>query len=291
MAWSYQYRIAKLVVQVDSDSDVCESDMQKFLCLYEAVQGLQSDLTFRVSKLKTSYTFQLIHADGRQEMLWASNNAAEISAALEIHLYSQLIQLLDERDIVSIHASVLNVRNHAVMFAGVSGAGKSSICTAGLLDGAAYVSDEFTLLDAQGLVHPFPRPMQWEHPTHPAFDREALEASTVLDADYLDFPAATGEMARCYLWHPRHVQREVLPLKVVVLHEYKAALNKVEIAEIPRHEALMALPEHLHIQHGFSKDLPRLNQRIPLTCKFYRLHFSDVKDAWSLIEKEVSQHL
>ncbi len=291
MAWLYQYRIAKVVVQVDSDSHVCEHDMQKFLCLYEQVQGLKPDLTFRVLETKTLYKFVLLREHGQEEILWTSRDATEISAALEIHLYGQLVRLLDSRDIVSIHSAALNIDGCAVMFAGVSGAGKSSICTAGLLDGAAYLSDEFTLLDEQGLAHPFPRPMQWEHPTHPVFDRKVLVSSGYFDADYLVFPAATGETARCDLWHPRHVQRETLPLVAIVLHQYKEGVMGVKIQEIPRHEALVDMLKHLHIQHGLSKDLPRLNQRISSTCKFYRLYFSDVQQAWVNVKNRILQQL
>ncbi len=287
MPWLYQYKIASCVVQIDSDSEACKQDMQKFLCLYEAVEGYVADLTFHVRKLDSVYRFVFVLPDGREEVLWESIDAREVSAALETHLYTRLVQFLDEKDVVSIHSSVLNIHDVAIMFAGVSGAGKSSICTAGLLDGAAYLSDEFTLLDKQGFAHPFPRPMQWEHPTHPAFDRESIETSGLIQSDYFDFPAATGGIARCHLWHPKHIQREALHLKFVVLHQYQADLNGVQCSEIPRHKALMALPEHLHVQHGLGKDLPRLNQRIGMDCKFYRLNFSDVHQAWQSIKKQV----
>ncbi len=287
MTWLYQYEIASCVAQIDSDSEACHQDMQKFLCLYEAVEGCVADLIFSVRKLDDGYRFVFVSSDGHEEVLWESKDAREITAALEIHLYSKLVQWLDKNNIVSIHSSVLNINDKAIMFAGVSGAGKSSICTAGLLDGAAYLSDEFTLLDKHGFVFPFPRPMQWERPTHPAFDRTNIEASGLIQANYFDFPAATGGTARCHLWHPKYIQREALPLKFVVLHQYQADLNGVQCVEIPRHEALMDLPEHLHVQHGLAKDLPRLNQRIDTSCKFYRLNFSDVHQAWQIIKKQV----
>ena len=286
MFWSYQYLIANAVVQVESDSASCEHDMQKFLCLYEAVQGQNADLIFRVQFLEKKFVFTL-HTEDAEEVLWMSEDAAEVSAALEINLYNKLVQYLNAKDIVSVHSAVLNINDKAIMFAGVSGAGKSSICTAGLLDGAAYLSDEFTLLDSRGFVHPFPRPMQWEFPTHPAFDRDEIEKSGLIDADYFDFPDAQGQPARCHLWHPKHIQRQPLPLTTVVLHQYKADISSVECFEIPRFEALSALPEHLHMQYGMAKDLPRLNQRIDKECKFYRLHFPDVLEAWKTVKRKV----
>ncbi len=287
MTWLYQYKIASCVVQIDSDTDACHQDMQKFLCLYEKVEYVSADMTFSIRKIDDAYTFVFILPNGHEEVLWTSKDVREVSAALEIHLYTRLVQFLDSKDIVSIHSSVLNINDAAIMFAGVSGAGKSSICTAGLLDSHIYLSDEFTLLDNNGYVLPFPRPMQWEHPTHPAFDGGDIEKTGLIKADYFDFPAATGGIARCHLWHPKHVQRECLPLKFVVLHQYQEDLNGVQCFEIARHEALLALPEHIHVQYGLAKDLPRLNQRIDASCKFYRLHFSDVHQAWQTIKQQV----
>ena len=287
MAWSYQYKIAGCVVDISSDSDACEHDMQKFLCLYKGVEGSRADLSFVVRNVGSGLSFVFISSEGDEEKLWVSDDAREITAALEIHLYSQLVQWLDKKNIVSIHSSVLNINDTALMFAGVSGAGKSSICTAGLLNDAAYLSDEFTLLDKDGFVHPFPRPMQWEHATHPAFDREAIEATGLIRADHFDFPAATGEEVRCHLWVPKHVQPENLPLRTVVLHQYKDDIEQVCLEKIARHEALSALPEHLHVQHGLATDLPKLNQRIPKDCQFYRLTFPDVHQAWATIKAAV----
>lgn len=289
MTWLYQYKIASCVVQIDSDTDACHKDMQKFLCLYERVEHAKADIIFSVRKVDMGYAFVFSLPSGYEEVLWQSKDAREISAALETHLYTRLIQLLDSKDMISIHSSVLNINDVAIMFAGVSGAGKSSICTAALLDKAAYLSDEFTLLDAQGLVHPFPRPMQWEHPEHPAFERQDILDTGLIDAAIFDFPAATGDMARCHLWYPKQVQRKALPLRYIVLHQYRSDIKETKLFEIPRHEALASLPEHLHIQHGLAKDLPKLNQRIPQACQYYRLYFPDVKQAWKVMKEEVLQ--
>jgi len=288
MSWSYQFQVAGLVIQVDSDSDACEQDMHKFIKLYEDVSEQDFDLRFSVIRQDGAYHFVSEDKHGASQQLWASQDAREVTAALEIHLYSQVVQELDKRGIQSVHSSLLSVAGQAVMFAGVSGAGKSSICTAGLLAGAKYFSDEFALLDKWGNAHPFPRPMQWEHETHPAFNRAEIEKSGLIVSDYFDFPDAQGGITRCFLWHPVHVQREALALKHIVLHQYDASLSQPKLAEIPRHEALMSLPEHLHVQRGMAIDLPTLNAKIHQDCKFYRLHFPNVFKAWELIEAELN---
>jgi hypothetical protein len=287
MAWLYQYHIAECVIQIDSDSYICEQDMRKFLCLYEPTQGKVPDLRFSIQAHDDIFSFVFMDVSGAEHMLWQSSDTTEITASLETHLYTRLVQYLDKQDILSVHSSVANIEGDAIMFAGVSGAGKSSMCTAALLDGSTYLSDEFTLIDHQGMVHPFPRPMQWEHPEHPAFKREDIEATGLIHADYFDFLAATGEIERCHLWHPQYIQRKPIPLKYIVLHQYDANVEDTEIIDIPRYEALSALPEHLHVHYGLAKDLPRLNQRISKDCKCYRLRFSNVNQAWQAIKKEV----
>jgi len=286
MAWVRQFRIANIVVQVGSDSPACEQDMAKFLCLYESVSGQEPQLIFQVCKQNQGYQFVAIDEARQQELLWQSDDTREISAALEIHFYRKTIEYLD-KDMASIHAALLHVDGKTCMFAGVSGAGKSSICTAGLLAGAGYFSDEFALLAKDGRVFPFPRPMQWEFAEHPAFNRQAIIDTGLISADYFDFPDAQGVETRCHLWHPKNIQRKPLPLTHVVLHQYRADMAKPELVAIPRHEALMALPEHLHIQRGMAVDLPMLNQRLNKDCKFYRLTFPNVFEAWALIEEEI----
>ncbi|MDQ6980589.1 MAG: hypothetical protein Q9M46_03860, partial [Ghiorsea sp.] len=187
--WCVQCRIAGVVIQVDADTTACQQDMWKFLKLYDQVEQQQPDLHFSVTCQQGVYHFSCIIGDQPSLQLWSSSDDREVSAALEIHFYSQLVQYLyQEKNILSIHAAVLGVNHQAVMFAGESGAGKSSICTAGLLSEASYLSDEFTLLAGDGYVYPFPRPMQWEYKEHPAFDREKIERTGLIAADYFDFP-------------------------------------------------------------------------------------------------------
>ncbi len=262
--------------------------MQKFLKLYDVVANQPFDLRFSVAYQDGIYHFVLEDNQGKKQQLWSSRDDREVTAALEIHLYSQVVQALDQQGIKSIHSALLSVGGQAAMFAGESGSGKSSLCTAGLLAGAAYLSDEFSLLDERGFVHAFPRPMQWERETHPAFERSNVESSGYITADSFDFPDAKGGITRCFLWHPAHIHRQPLVLKHVVLHQYDAGFNQAELIEISRHEALVCLPEHLHVQRGMAKDLPMLNARLHQDCKFYRLHFSNVFQAWELIEAELN---
>lgn len=60
---------------------------------------------------------------------------------------------------VFVHAGVVGQRGGALVVAGRSFSGKSSLVAALVGQGATYLSDEFAPLDESGLVHPYPRPL------------------------------------------------------------------------------------------------------------------------------------
>lgn len=60
---------------------------------------------------------------------------------------------------VFVHAGVVAQRGGALLVAGRSFSGKSSLVAALVRQGATYFSDEFAPLDESGLVHPYPRPL------------------------------------------------------------------------------------------------------------------------------------
>jgi hypothetical protein len=57
-------------------------------------------------------------------------------------------------DRIFVHAGVVAVGDRAILLPGMSFAGKSTLVAALVSTGATYLSDEFAVLDAAGLVHP-----------------------------------------------------------------------------------------------------------------------------------------
>jgi hypothetical protein len=101
------------------------------------------------------------------------NRGLELDMALmlldsQIRLYVGV----EAPDSVFIHAGVVGHRGAAIVVPGRSFAGKTMLVTALVRAGATYYSDEFAVLDAQGLVHPYAKPlslrgddqMQTDHP-------------------------------------------------------------------------------------------------------------------------------
>jgi len=64
------------------------------------------------------------------------------------------------RDRVFVHAGVVGWHGRALLVPGRSYSGKSTLVAALLRAGATYYSDEYAVLDSQGLVHPYARELK-----------------------------------------------------------------------------------------------------------------------------------
>jgi hypothetical protein len=93
------------------------------------------------------------------------DNAAVASAPQAIGLVPHIIRAVDDAVIQrlttmrAVHAGVVLLGERALLLPGMSHAGKSSLVTELLRRGATYFSDEYALIDAEGRVHPYPRPL------------------------------------------------------------------------------------------------------------------------------------
>jgi hypothetical protein len=85
------------------------------------------------------------------------------SANEAIHLVPDLIRTLDDAIVPrlttarAVHAGAVLWHEHALLLPGRTHAGKSSLVTELLRRGATYLSDEYAVIDSEGLVHPYPR--------------------------------------------------------------------------------------------------------------------------------------
>ena len=84
----------------------------------------------------------------------------ELDLALE-YLDSQLRVYIGRkaRDAIFVHAGVVAHRGRAIVLPAPSFAGKTTIVAALVRAGAIYYSDEFAVLDDDGLVHPYAKPL------------------------------------------------------------------------------------------------------------------------------------
>jgi hypothetical protein len=81
----------------------------------------------------------------------------ELFAILESEIRQSVAAEARER--VFVHAGVVGWRGRAILVPGRSRSGKTTLVAALVKAGAEYYSDEFAVLDAEGRVHPFPKPL------------------------------------------------------------------------------------------------------------------------------------
>ena len=84
----------------------------------------------------------------------------QLDVALEL-LDSQIRIYLGRRapDAIFIHAGAVSHRGVAVVMPGMSFAGKTTLVAALVRAGALYYSDEFAVIDREGFVNPYPKPL------------------------------------------------------------------------------------------------------------------------------------
>src|SRR5262249_37215640 len=71
------------------------------------------------------------------------------------------------RERIFIHAGVVGWHGRALLVPGRSYSGKSTLVAALLRAGASYYSDEYAVIDGQGLVHPYARDLKLRDGYHP----------------------------------------------------------------------------------------------------------------------------
>jgi len=224
----------------------------------------------------------LLVLNGTQK-IWQGNSAPETVAAFEIQLYTQVIQRIYPH-FLSLHAGCIAYEGEAWMFAGQSGAGKSSITTAALLHGCQYMTDEFSLLTEHGHISPMPRPMQWDEIEHPAFPHHLMLKSGCFDRKFFVFPDFQGLDTQLQLWLPKYIKHQDLPLTRIIFPRYDATVLETQLIPLQRSATLMQLMQHFHQNILPSERIALLNQRIPIDLQSCQLVFSDVHAAWDRLE-------
>jgi hypothetical protein len=273
--WHRSFRVGGVSVSVDSSHAPCTTILEPMCRLYAGSTDAPA-LHFRVEPVE-----ERIRLSVNGTTLWQGTDAGEIAAGFEVRLYEHLLAAMAP-ETLSLHAGAVELDGQACLFAAESGAGKSSLTTAAVLDGAGYLSDEFALLGADGTVIPFPRPLQWGKLRHPAF-RHARMLDGGLTKALFRFPDRHGNTVTTLLWLPPKVRHTPLPLGIVVLPQYHTKAPAAALRPIRRSEALMELPRHLHHRMPPEIMLQELNHRIPAATRFYRLRFTDARTAWRAV--------
>jgi hypothetical protein len=191
------------------------------------------------------------------------DGAVVASAGRAIILVPDLIRVLDNAVVQrltalrAVHAGAVLLGERALLLPGITHAGKSSLVAELLRRGATYFSDEYALIDSEGRVHPYPRPLLLRN--------GSPEQSPVLPAEcnarIADTPAPVGWI----------LSLEYLPESVW------------SVAAVPQSEALLILLRNTPHVLSESPDLVAVFQRAVAGATCYAGHRPDVDEAVSQI--------
>ncbi len=272
--------IAHLHIRIHCTDPACSEGIEALTTLYaHGKESGDADLCFTI---QPSADGAMLDCNG--EHIWQGEEAGEVVAAFEWAFYNRILDLLYPA-FVSLHAATVSWQGHGITIAGTSGAGKSSLCTAALLSGADYFSDEYSLLDIAGYITPFPRPLQWSATEHPAFSRQFMDGSGLFGEGSYAFTGHDGQPVTSLLWHPRHLATEPVSMSLLILPRFDASADAVQSEYVLRSQALMELAEEMHHKLPVQDRLRELHQRIPQATRFVRLAFPDVHQAWKRVEQ------
>lgn len=110
--------------------------------------------TVRIAAGRDASGWSLRDAAGGEER-WA--DVEELATALERRVRAEVALLAPGH--VFVHAGVVELDGGAVIIPGYTHTGKTTLVGELLRAGCGYVSDEYAVLDAQGVVTPYPRPL------------------------------------------------------------------------------------------------------------------------------------
>jgi len=270
--------IAHAHIHVQCNIPACIPIVDAMLCLYST--DIPTDIADIHLQLEHLHGDNHLIANGK--VLWQGYDAEASAAGFEVQFYNYVLAAIAP-EVISIHAACVERDHTAIMLAGISGAGKSSSCTAALLDGASYLSDEFSLLNQQGEMQPFPRPLQWGKQRHPAFRHATLQQAGFSKFGFR-FPDFEQRMRYNLFWFPPQISTQAVPLKAIIFPCYDKHIKHTHIQPVLRSQALMELSQHMHHRFAPAKCIQELNQRIPLHTPFLSVRFCDVNHAWQTIQ-------
>jgi len=136
----------------------------------------------------------MVYMNGRR--LMRSNDLNDLFSAFESNIRLYVAEFAKDR--VFVHAGVVGWKGRAIVVPGRSFSGKSTLIAELVRAGATYYSDEYAVIDPDGRVHPYFKPI------------ELREEGTSKQAKF-DVSSMGG-----------HVGTESLPIGLVLMTKYKA---------------------------------------------------------------------
>jgi hypothetical protein len=122
-------------------------------------ESLHRITSFSISRTPDGFYWRLLV---NRRVAWTSRVLGNVLHVLRGELVNHVGKLAKDR--VFVHAGAVSWKDRAIILPGDSFAGKSTLVAALIKAGATYYSDEIAVLDEEGHLHPYARPLQIRQP-------------------------------------------------------------------------------------------------------------------------------
>lgn len=236
-------------IRVDCDSAEIFAGLQRFL--------LPPMPRCKVYKDRVGIDISVRHRAGAVEILVDESpvpSAEDLDHAI-LHIVKALDDALVKRfkKLRAVHAGAVVLEGRALLVPGSTHAGKSSLIAELLRRGASHLSDEYALIDSEGRVHAYPRPLLLRNGS----SRQSLVLPQHLNAKFASEPASAG-------W--------------IIAVEY-APEGAWEVSEISQGQAVMLLLQNTPHEMATAPDLLERFVRLASGAECYAGQRGDVAEA------------
>lgn len=211
--------------------------------------------------------FHLLYAD--LQRLERTENLDQLLESLESDLETYIAHAARSR--VFIHAGVVAWKKRAIILPGRSFTGKSTLVKEFLRAGAQYFSDEFAVLDKNGAVHAFPRPISIRIGAPENGQRKRFTAAELgTTTGKVPLPVAMVVLARYTTganWRPKILTQGQ---GILALMEHSVGARKQPEKTLAALEKAIARAHVLRGNRGESRDtvksiLDQMESRMPIS--------------------------
>ena len=166
---------------------------------YDTVYSVNS-----IPSKSSSHTIYQLERDGAD--VGSYRSLSRICRELESDMHFQVA--LAARDFLFVHAGVVQWKRQAVVVPGRTETGKSSLIMALVHSGGEYFSDEYAVLDREGRVHPYPKPLSQRREGGPPrlHTAEALGSQQEAPAVPMGLAVIT-RFRNGAAWNPRRISK------------------------------------------------------------------------------------
>ncbi len=221
---------------------------------WNGIEDSAADFVFSIITQKRKSKKNVFYKNG--ELILENFSPKDIWDTVDSHIRMTVGEY--SKDYVFIHAGVVGWQGKAIVIPGSSFSGKTTLTAEFVKRGALYYSDDFTVLDKNGYVHPFPRKLSL---------RGIIDDYRQVDFDVEELGGTRGT--------------KPIPVGVLLLTKYKKKgqkKGKPKLKTISRGEGIMAgLENSLSVRQNPSQVLKVLSKALE-KARIYKSNRNEAKE-------------